>query len=76
MAAEGSGDVVVFAMNVVGNCSAYGYIFRSRCDGQKESARDGEVENLCERGSCFAAQNAGSRVEVQEAVHAAVYWPG
>src|SRR5215467_12460634 len=71
MTAEGSGEVVVLAMNIVGNCSTDSYIFCSGSDGQKESARYGEVEDLSQRDPCLAAQYTRAGVETQKAVHAA-----
>ncbi len=69
VAAEGSGDVVVFAVDVVGNCSTEGYILRSGSDREEEAAGDGEVEDLRESDSGFGGEEAGLGVEVDEAVH-------
>ena len=68
VAAEGSGDVVVLAVDVVGNGAADGDVFGAGSDGQKEAARDGEVENLGESDAGFAAENAGLRIEADQAV--------
>ena len=70
MAAEGSGDVVVFAVDVVGNCSAEGYIFCAGRDGEEEAAGDGEVEDLREGDAGFGGEEAGLGIEVDQAVHA------
>src|ERR1700753_845255 len=67
--AEGTRDMMVFAMDIVRNCSTQGYIFRSRGDRQKESARHGEVEYLCKGGAGFGRKQAGLRVELDQTVH-------
>src|ERR1700761_2177090 len=41
--AEGSGNVVVLPVNVIGDRAAKGYILGSRSNGKKESARHGKV---------------------------------
>ena len=38
--------------------------------GQKEAARNGEIEDFGQRHSRFAAQDAGLGIEGEEAVHA------
>ncbi len=68
MAAKGAGDVMVFAVDVVGNCTADGDVFCAGSHGQKEAARDGEIENLGEGDSGFTAQDSGLRIEADEAV--------
>ncbi len=49
VAAEGAGDLVVLAVDVVGDGAAEGDVLGARRDGQEEAARDGEVEDLRER---------------------------
>ena len=69
VAAEGSGDVVVFAVDVVGDCSAEGYVFCAGGDGEEEAAGDGEVEDLREGDAGFGGEEAGLGIEGDEAVH-------
>ena len=69
VAAEGSGGVVILAVDVVGDCSAEGYIFCSRSDGEKEASGDGEVEDLGEGDARLGGEEAGLGVEVDEAIH-------
>src|SRR5438477_4751140 len=69
VAAEGSGGVVVFAVDVVGYCSTEGYIFCSGGDGEEEAAGHGEVEDLREGDAGFGGEEAGLGIEVDEAVH-------
>ena len=68
--AEGSGDVVVLAVNVVGDGSAEGHILCSRRDGKKEAARNGEVEDLRQRDAGLGGEQAGLGIEGDQAVHA------
>ena len=70
VAAEGSGDVVVLAVDVVGNCSAESYVLRSGRDGQEKAAGNGEVEDLRERDARFGGEEAGLGIEGDQAVHA------
>ena len=70
VAAEGAGDVVVLAVDVVGDGAAEGDVFGSGRDGQEEAARDGEVEDLRERDAGLGGEKAGLGVEVDQAVHA------
>jgi hypothetical protein len=60
---------MVFAMDVVGNCSAEGYIFCSGSDGEKKTTGDSEVEDLREGYASFGGEEAGFGVEVDEAIH-------
>ena len=39
--------------------------------GRKKAERYGEVENLSQRDTCLATQNAGQRIEMQQMIHAA-----
>ena len=68
--AEGAGDVVVLAVDVVGDGAAEGDVLGSGRDGQEESARHGEVEDLRERDARFGGEHAGRGIEVDQAVHA------
>ena len=61
--AEGTGDVVVLAVNVVGNRSTHGYVFGARAHGQKPPAGHGEIKDLRQRYAGFATQHAGSGIE-------------
>ncbi len=70
VAAEGSGGVVVLAVDVVGDCSTQGYIFCAGRDGEEEAAGDGEVEDLREGDAGFGGEEAGLGIEVDQAVHA------
>ena len=70
VAAEGSGDVVVLAVDVVGDCSTESYVFCAGRDGKEKAARNGEVEDLREGYSSFGGEEAGLGIEVDEAVHA------
>ena len=70
VAAEGSGDVVVLAVDVVGNCSAQSYIFCSGRDGEEKAAGNGEVEDLREGDAGLGGEEAGLGIEVDQAVHA------
>src|SRR5438270_7691341 len=69
VAAEGSGGVVVFAVDVVGYCSTQGYIFCTRGDGEEEPAGDGESEDLREGYAGLGSEEAGLGIEVDEEVH-------
>src|SRR5438445_1133942 len=70
VAADGSGGVVIFAVDVVGDCSTEGYIFCAGGDGEEEAARDGEVEYLREGDAGFGGEEAGLGIEGDQAVHA------
>ena len=63
VAAEGSGVVVVLAVDVVGYGSAEGYVLCAGTDGQEEAAGDGEVEDLGEGDAGFGGEEAGGGVE-------------
>ncbi len=65
VAAEGSGDVVVLAVDVVGDGSAEGDVFGAGGDGEEEAAGDGEVEDLGEGDAGFGGEEAGRGVEVR-----------
>lgn len=69
VATKGSGGVVVFAVDVVGYCSAEGYIFCAGRDGKEEASGNGEVEDLREGDAGFGSEEAGLGVEVDEAIH-------
>src|ERR1700723_3639345 len=71
MAAEGSRDVMILPMNIIGDCAAHSNVFRSRSDGQEKTSGHGKVEDLSQRNPCLAAENARSRIEVEQAIHAA-----
>jgi len=55
VAAECTSAVVVFAVNVVGDCAADGYEFGAGCDWQKPAAWYHDVEYFCQGYACFAA---------------------
>ena len=69
MPAEGTRDVVILAVNVVGNCSTQGYIFGSRRDGKEKPAGDGEVEDLREGDAGLSSKQARFGIKVDQAVH-------
>ena len=68
--AEGAGEVVIFAVDVVGNGAAEGDVFRSRGDGEEPAVRDGEVEELGEREAGFGGEDSLLLVKAEQAVHA------
>ncbi len=70
VAAEGAGDVVVLAVDVVGDCSAERDVLCAGRDRKEEAARNGEVEDLRERDAGFGGEEAGLGVEAEQAVHA------
>ena len=63
--------MVVLAVDVIRNGTPDGDVLGARGDGQKEAEGHGEVEDLRKGGAGLAAQDAGDRVKVQQAVHAA-----
>ena len=65
VAAKGSGDVVVFAVDVIGDCSAERYIFGAGGDREEEAAGNGEVKDLREGDAGFGGEQAGFGVEVR-----------
>src|SRR5580658_6490364 len=68
--AKGAGDVMILAMNVVGDGSANGDVFRSRRYREKKAARDGEIQDFSQSYSRLAAQDTSCRIEGEQAVHA------
>lgn len=69
VAAEGPGAVVIFAVDVIGDCSTESYIFCARGNGKKEASGNGEVEDLREGDAGFGGEEASLGVEVDEAIH-------
>src|SRR6185437_13340511 len=69
MVAERTGDVVVFAVDIVGNRTANADIFCARTYRQEPAARYGKLQNLRQRGSAFAPQQSCRGIELDEAVH-------
>ncbi len=69
MAAEGSGDVVVLAVDVVGDGPAEGDVLCARGDREEEASRDGEVEDLGERDAGLSGEQAAFGIEGDQAVH-------
>ena len=65
VAAEGAGDVVVFAVDVVGDGAAEGDVLGAGGDGEEEAAGDGEVEDLGEGDAGFGGEEAGLGIEVR-----------
>ena len=70
VAAEGAGDVMVLAVDVVRDRAAERDVLRAGRDRQKEAARNGEVENLRERDAGLGGEDTGRRIEPEQAVHA------
>jgi hypothetical protein len=70
VAAESAGEVVILAVDVVGNCAADGYIFGARCDRQEKSSGNRKVKDLLKGDASLAAEHAGGRIEMEEAIHA------
>ena len=68
VAAEGAGDVVVLAVDVIGDGAADGDKFCARGDGQEPAPGDGEVQYLGQGDAGLAAQQAVGRIEGDEAV--------
>ena len=56
--AKGAGDVVVFAVDVVGDGAAEGDVLGSWGDGEEPAAGDGEVEDLGERDAGFGGEDS------------------
>ena len=59
MLTKGAGCVVVFAMDVVGYCSAESDVLRARRYGQEPAEFYKKVLNGSERDSRFGFENAG-----------------
>ena len=70
VAAEGAGDLVVLAVDIVGDGAAEGDVLGAGSDGKEEAARNSEVEDLRERNAGLGGQDAGLGVEIDQAVHA------
>src|SRR5207248_3432043 len=70
MAAKGSGGVMILAVDVVGYCTAQGYIFCGGGYGEEEATGDGKVEDLREGDAGFGGEKVGFGIEVDEAVDA------
>ena len=70
MAAERAGDVMVLAVDVVGNRATECDVLCSRRDRQKETARNSKVENLRERDAGLCGENARRGIKAEQAVHA------
>src|SRR5271170_3698578 len=68
MVPEGSGDVMVFAVNVVGDSATYGDVLGAGGYREEEATRYGEIQYLGQRHSGLAAKNAGLRIEVEKLV--------
>ncbi len=60
---------MIFAVDVIGDRAAEGYVFCAGRDGKKPAARHGEVEDLRERYARFGGQNAAYRVKGKQPVH-------
>ena len=71
MSAEASRAVMVFAMNVVGDCSANGNEARAGRDGKEPSLRQKHIDDVREADAAFAAQHPSEFVESENAVEAA-----
>ena len=69
--AERAGDVVVLAVDVVGDGAADGDVLGARGDGEEEAERNGEVEDFRKQNTGFAPQDPRRGVEVEHVVHAA-----
>ena len=61
MTAEGAGDVVVLAVDVVGDGAADADELRAGRRRQEPAVRHGEVEDLSQRRARLAADDAGRR---------------
>lgn len=70
MTPERPGYVMIFAVNVVGNCTTDGYIFCPGRNGEEISARHGEIEDLLQGDAGLAAEQSHRRIEMQQPVHA------
>ena len=70
VAAKGSSDMMVLAVDVVGDRAAKGDVLRPRRHRQKEAARDGEVQDLCQRHAGLRGKQTGFGIKGKEAVHA------
>src|SRR6185312_10989990 len=69
--AESSGDMMIFAVDVIGNGAAHGDELGSRKDGKEKASRHCEIENFSEGRTGLAAENSGRGVEVEQAVDTA-----
>jgi hypothetical protein len=65
---ERARNMMIFAVDVVGNRSTDGYVFGARAHRQKPAAGHSEVQNLGQRHSSFAAQQTGLLVERDQAI--------
>ena len=69
MAAEGSCNMMVFSVNIVGNRTANGHIFGSRRYWKEESPWNREIQYLIQRHPRLTAKDAGFRIEMQQFIH-------
>ena len=61
VAADGPGDMMIFAMNVIGDGAPESHVLGAGGDRQKPATGDGEVEDFSKCGAGFAAQQGRSR---------------
>src|SRR5258707_4956700 len=71
MTAEGTSPVVIFAMNVIGNCPTNRYKFGARRDRQKPSARNHDLEDFRQRYTGFTAQQPIALIKRDETLQVA-----
>ncbi len=63
VAAKGAGGLVVLSVDVVGDRAAERHELGAGGDGEEEAARDGEVEDLCQRHAGLSGEDAGGGIK-------------
>ena len=71
MAAKCPDNVMILAMNIVGDGSANRCVLGAGSYGKEEAARDGEVQDFRQGRASFAPENAGLGVEMAKSVERA-----
>ena len=66
MRPEGSGPVVIFPVNVIGDCPADRYPLGTGDHGNEPASGDDQCQNFCQGGPRLAAQNSASVIEADE----------
>ncbi len=69
MVSEGAGNLVILAMNIVGDGTTKRHILRSRSYREKEAAWHREIKDLGERNTGFGGENPSLRVKIDQAIH-------
>ena len=70
MTTESPGNMMVLAVNIVGNRAANGHIFGPRRDREEKAAWNGKLEYLRQGNAGLAAEHPRLRIEVQQFIQA------